>query len=522
MPVSPKSWLCLGRMAVNSIFRAIRIVLAAVVGVIFCLMPLLLPAAAPPRKFALHALSSQFWKLIPRHSKLIRVATGFGFTEGPVWDKRDFLYVSDEVQNRIYRVYPNGNRETVIALGDPDGNTYNLQNQLIDCASVLRAIIRVTSDGKYVILADRYQGKRFNSPNDVVLGPDKALYFTDPTLDLPKGQKQEIPFQGVYRLGSDGDVRLLTQDLTQPNGLAFSPDGKLLYIDDSAQRNIRVYQFNSDGTLSKGRVFGSENDGLNDGVPDGMKVDLKGNLYVVGARGIWVWDREGHHLGTIVMPEQPTNLTWGGADYGALYITATTSVYRIRTSCRGFVPYLAYARSVNLSSGHSAGVSLEAKAFAAYREGRLNEARPCLEQVIENDPHSAPAHAFPGLTLARQNDFQHGLLNLQQAYEINPGNPDFAYDYSVLLLEAQAKLEEAARCRPHFALAEYRLGQALSRDGKSRQALSEFEEAIRYSPALAEPYYDVAQLRQRLGDQAGAREVLAGPARQHAEARCRF
>jgi tetratricopeptide (TPR) repeat protein len=183
-------------------------------------------------------------------------------------------------------------------------------------------------------------------------------------------------------------------------------------------------------------VFGSENEGLNGGVPDGMKIDLKGNLYVVGPRGIWVWDREGRHLGTIVMPEQPANLAWGGPDYGTLYISATTSVYRIRTSTRGFVPYLAYATPVSLSSGHSAGVSLEAKAFAAYREGRLNEARQWLELVIESDPHSARAHTLLGLTLARQNDLQHALLNFQQAYKINRGNPDFAYDYSVLLLEA--------------------------------------------------------------------------------------
>jgi len=310
--------------------------------VVWCCFALHLKASPPQREFALQVLSPKFWQLVKRDAKLTQVATGFGFTEGPVWDKHNFLYVSDEVQNKIYRVYPDGRRETVIALGDPDANTYDLDQQLIDCASVLRAIIRVTPAGKVSILTDRYRGKRFNSPNDVVVGPDKAIYFTDPTLDLPKGQRQEIPFQGVYRLGAEGGVRLETVDLTQPNGLAFSPDGKRLYIDDSEQRNIRMYDFNADGTLSGGRIFGDENDKTDDGVPDGMRVDLKGNLFVAGPKGIWVWDKEGHHLGTIVTPEQPANLTWGDRDYQTLYITATTSIYRIGTTTRGFVPYLAY------------------------------------------------------------------------------------------------------------------------------------------------------------------------------------
>jgi hypothetical protein len=143
-----------------------------------------------------------------------------------------------------------------------------------------------------------------------------------------------------------GDVQLLTKELTQPNGLAFSPDGKTMYIDDSEQRNIRAYDFGADGTLSHGRIFGQEPGGKDEGVPDGMRVDSAGNLYVTGPKGIWVWDAQGHHLGTIDMPEQPANLTWGDADYGTLYITATTSVYRLRTSTRGFIPYLSQAATV--------------------------------------------------------------------------------------------------------------------------------------------------------------------------------
>ncbi len=311
--------------------------------VLFALLAAFLPAttaAQTPAGFKLEPLSPKFTDLIASDAKLETVAAGFGFTEGPMWDPAGFLYVSDETINKIFRVYPDGKKEEVIALGDPDGNTFDRRHRLIDCASVLRAIIEVTPDGKYKVLADRYDGKKLNSPNDVIVGPDGALYFTDPTLDLVAGEKQEIPFQGVYRLDEHGTLRLLTRDLTQPNGLAFSPDGKKFYVDDSEKRNIRVYDVAPDGTLSNARIFGEEPGGKGEGVPDGIKVDKNGNLFVTGPKGIWVWDAKGNHLGTIAMPEQPANLTWGDKDYRTLYITATTSVYRLETKTQGYVPYL--------------------------------------------------------------------------------------------------------------------------------------------------------------------------------------
>jgi gluconolactonase len=251
------------------------------------------------RTFALEAQDPTFWNLVSRDTKLETIASGFRFTEGPMWDPSGFLYVSDEKGNKIYRVYPSGRKEEVIAIGDPDGNTLDRQQRLIDCSSVLRAVVEITPAGKYNILANSYEGKKLNTPNDVTVGPGDALYFTDPNMDLAKGEKQELPFQGVYRLDKKGELTLLAKDLSEPNGLAFSPDGKHFYVDDSEQKNIRVYDVTSNGLLANGRIFGAEPGEDDEGVPDGIKVDRDGNLYVTGS----------------------------------------TSVYRLRTKTAGYVPY---------------------------------------------------------------------------------------------------------------------------------------------------------------------------------------
>lgn len=314
-----------------------------VAGFALLLLPalvLLAQSQKPQTAFELQALSPEFWTLVDHNAQLKTMGTGFGFTEGPIWDPAGFLIVSDEVKNGIYKLHPDGRREELIALGDPDGSTYDRQHRIVDCASVLRAIIRLSPDGRtYETLADRYDGKRFNSPNDVTSGPDGALYFTDPTLDLVKGEKQEIPFQGVYRLDAKGKVTLLTKDLDLPNGLAFSPDGHYLYIDDSGRKNIRRYRFHRDGTLSDGVIFADEAVAGSHAVPDGMKVDTKGNLYVTGPGGVWIWSPAGKHLGTIFLPEQPANLTWGGTDSSTLYMTAGTSVYVLPTRAKGVLSY---------------------------------------------------------------------------------------------------------------------------------------------------------------------------------------
>jgi gluconolactonase len=313
-----------------------KTILGSLFGVWFLLQ------AQPPlqRRFEFKAESEAFWELIDRGVTIERVAGGFGFLEGPAWHPRGFLYVTDETNNRVSRVFPDGRVEKVLDIGDPDGSTMDRSYTLITTGDTDRVVIAVQPDGKYRVLADKFEGKRLNSPNDIVLGPDGAFYFTDPNMDLPAGQKQEIPFQGVYRLAKDGELRLLVKDLPAPNGLAFSPDGRRLYIDDSKTGEIRLYDVRGNGDLSNPRLFGREEGPPGSGVPDGMRVDRRGNLFVTGPLGIWVWSPEGKHLGTIVLPENAANLAWGDADLQTLYITATSCVYRLRTTTRGFVPYM--------------------------------------------------------------------------------------------------------------------------------------------------------------------------------------
>jgi gluconolactonase len=186
-------------------------------------------------------------------------------------------------------------------------------------------------------LADRYEGKRLNSPNDLVVKSDGSIYFTDPSYGVSK-DREELGFYGVYRLAPDGKLTLLVKDLVLPNGLAFSPDEQKLYVNNSEARYIAVYDVKPDGTVTNERLFADLKDASQGGVPDGLKVDLEGNVYSTGPGGVWILSPEGKLLGKISVPETATNVAWGESDRKTLYITAYTSLYRIRLKIAGVRP----------------------------------------------------------------------------------------------------------------------------------------------------------------------------------------
>lgn len=263
-----------------------------------------------------------------------RLATGFQFTEGPVWIEEGYLLFSDIPASRIHKWSPNGGVEVWREpSGESNGLTLDRQNRLIACEHKNRRVSRTKADETVVTLADRYQGKQLNSPNDVVVKSDGTIYFTDPPYGI-RPEEREQPCNGVYRILPDGTLELLADDFDRPNGLAFSPDESILYVDDSPRRHVRAFDVRSDGTLANSRIF-ADMDHPQPGSPDGMKIDVEGHLYVAGATGVWVFEPDGTLLGVIVPPERPANCAWGDAGRKSLYITARTSLYRVRVKVPG-------------------------------------------------------------------------------------------------------------------------------------------------------------------------------------------
>ena len=263
-----------------------------------------------------------------------KMATGFQFTEGPLWMPDGYLLFSDIPANRIYKWTPEGGAEV---WREPSGNSNGLtrdhDGRLVACEHGNRRVSRTAADGTVTTLADRYQGKRLNSPNDVVIKSDGTIYFTDPPYGI-KPDEREQPYNGVYRIFTDGTVERLADDFERPNGLAFSPDESILYVDDTHRRHVRAFDVNADGTLANSRII-TDMDHPQSGSPDGMKIDEEGHLYVTGATGMWVLEPDGTCLGVIVTPEGPANCAWGDDDRRSLYMTAQTSLYRIRVTVPG-------------------------------------------------------------------------------------------------------------------------------------------------------------------------------------------
>jgi gluconolactonase len=272
------------------------------------------------------------------------LADGFVFTEGPVWSFRDsHLTFSDIPADTMYRW---DEREGVREYRKPsnfsNGLAYDWDGALITCEHRTRRVTRETPAGAQTI-ADTYKGRRLNAPNDVVLAPDRSLVFTDPHYGLGEGfggpAEQEQPVRGVYRIRpGGGEPELLAADFSGPNGLGLSPDGRTLYVGDTEEFHIRAFAVAPDWTLSGGDVL-VDLPREGDGVPDGLKLDLAGNLYATGAGGIWICSPAGELLGQIPVPEVAANLAWGDADARTLYVTASTGLYRARCKTTGYTPH---------------------------------------------------------------------------------------------------------------------------------------------------------------------------------------
>ena len=287
--------------------------------------------------------------LVAPDAPIERIAGGLTFTEGPVWRRGELLF-SDIPNKRIarWRRLPEGPELTTYATGMSNGLTLDRQGHVLAAEHDGRRVTRVADDGTRTALAEQFQGKRLNSPNDIVVKSDGSIYFTDPPYAVQPATPgmvrpaewwtkpipgKEQPCNGVYRLAPDGSLHLVADDFTLPNGLAFSPDESVLYIDDSARKHIRAFAVRPDGALTNGRVLlDMASEDL--GVPDGLKVDRAGNVFCTGPGGVWVCRADGALLGRIVLPELPANLAWG-EDGSVLFLTARTSVYRLQTKTRG-------------------------------------------------------------------------------------------------------------------------------------------------------------------------------------------
>lgn len=279
-----------------------------------------------------------------------QLATGFEFTEGPLWHPDGYWLFVDIRRTVIHKLVPGGPAEVYRDnSGGSNGLTFDLQGRLIVCEGDNRQMARREPDGNYTPIAQRVDGKRINRPNDVVCRSDGSIYFTDPPGRLTP-EELELGYNGVHRIAPDGTVSVATRETEYPNGLAFSPDESVLYVaitrlddhcTDEKERGevcthqfIRAFDVAPDGSLSNNRVFANMHS-AEDGVPDGMKVDVEGRIFCTGAEGCWVFDAHGNHLGIIRLPEIPANCAWGGPDNRTMLFTARTSVYSMRMKTPG-------------------------------------------------------------------------------------------------------------------------------------------------------------------------------------------
>ncbi len=268
--------------------------------------------------------------------EVAKLVSGFQFTEGPAWSFDGYLLFSDIPASKILKFTPDGGSTAATfreKSNGANGNVFDSRGRLYSCESDTRRVVRADHSGKIEVMADKFEGKRLNAPNDIVVRKDGHLWFTDPAFGS-SDKTRELDFFGVYHLPPKGPLEAIARPKGRPNGIALSPDGRILYVDNSDEKNVRAYDIDKSGHATNERIVVS---GI-DGVPDGMKVDEKGNLYVT-ANGVAVYSPAGKLLGTIPIPETPANCAFGGDDLDLLFITARTSVYRVQLNVKGAVQY---------------------------------------------------------------------------------------------------------------------------------------------------------------------------------------
>lgn len=293
---------------------------------------------------AVAAKHERLGELVDLDAEVERIATGFTFTEGPIWNAAEqALYFSDmpgDVRRRWSEA--DGVTEVMRPSFKANGVVYDADGALLVCEHVTSALFRERPDGVRELLAYHFEGSYLNSPNDVITRSDGTIYFSDPWYGRFPGfgieRERELGFQGVYRIppgGGQAELQLAVDrdEFEMPNGLCFSPDESLMYINDTPRAHIKVWDVEPDGTLTGGRMFfeGVGSGVIEEGIPDGMKCDELGNIWVTGPGGVWVISPEGEHLGVVEVPENTGNMTWGGEGWRTLYIPSSESVYRITT-----------------------------------------------------------------------------------------------------------------------------------------------------------------------------------------------
>jgi len=296
-----------------------------------------------------NAADPRFLDIFPEGTHATVVASGFINTEGPVWTPDGLLFV-DPARNRIVRYrrlaegpevttyrYPSGqplDEAPTVAQNGAMGLTLDPDDRLLSCETGSRRVTRTKADGRVTVVADRYEGRRLNRPNDVVASSDGTIFFTDPAYMLPTPTEPLEQPASVYRVSVDATITRIADDIAFPNGLALSPDEKTLYVADSDRFELRAIDFDVAGLPVRNRFFASLKTDQ-PGVPDGIKVDSLGNVYCGSGGGLWVFDKGGVHLGTVVFPDWPRNIAWGEPDWQTLFVTAGTTVYRARASVAG-------------------------------------------------------------------------------------------------------------------------------------------------------------------------------------------